>query len=192
MTQTPGQVRDLLNRHGISPRRSLGQHFLADPNITAKIAALAPVDRPALEIGTGTGALTAALATRVPRVVTYEVDARLEPVLFEMLNAFPNVEIRFEDVTTVAFEDTLEGPWSLVANLPYNVGIPVLLDLIRRAPMIDPFIVMVQAEVADRLVAEPGTKQYGVPSITARLLTDVRIEFSVPAQVFVPRQQSSL
>lgn len=190
--QTRSQIRELLERHGIHPSRTLGQHFLADPNLVRKIVATASLSATdqVLEIGPGTGTLTAGLAATGARVVAYEVDQRLRPLLAETLAGLDRVDVRFADVTKVDLEAELEGSgWVLVANLPYNVGTPLLLDILRSVPTIQRMVVMVQREVADRLVAGPGSSAYGLPSLTARLYADVRLAFTVPPQVFVPRPQ---
>jgi 16S rRNA (adenine1518-N6/adenine1519-N6)-dimethyltransferase len=188
MTQGRRELIELLARHGRSPSRRLGQHFLADPNIVRKIVHLAAVgagDR-VLEIGAGTGTLTRGLADTGCRVLTYEVDEGLRPVLAEALEGLSGVEVRFEDASKLDFAEVLDGEWTLVANLPYNVGTPILLDLLRSVPQVVRFVVMVQREVADRLTAPPGGKSYGLPSVIAQLHADVGPGFTVPAQVFVP------
>jgi len=186
--QSRVEIVALLDRHGLRPRKRLGQHFLADPNIVERIvrlAELSPGDR-VLEVGAGTGTLTRALAATGATVVAYEVDAGLRPVLEETLSDC-DVDLRFEDVTRVDLPvDPTEGPWTLVANLPYNVGTSLVLDLLRSAPPIERFVVMVQSEVGDRLAATPGSKTYGLPSVVAQLHADVKAGFRVPPQVFFP------
>ncbi len=183
------EIVELLERHERRPRKSLGQHFLADPNIVDRIVRLAdcgPTSR-VVEIGAGTGTLTRALGAASDRVIAYEVDTSLRPLLHETLAGFDNVELRFADAMAVDFDSELaSAPWTLVANLPYNVGTPLILDLLRSVPAIERFVVMVQREVADRLAADPGSRRYGLPSVTARLYATVRFGFAVPAQVFVP------
>lgn len=186
--QTRSEIEELLTRHGLAPVRRLGQHFLADANITRKIVALAgvgPGDR-VVEIGAGTGTLTQALAATGARVVTYEVDSGLGKVLEEVTEGL-DVEIRTEDVTKVDFARRLVGEeWTLVANLPYNVGTPVILDLLQDVPTVQRFVVMVQREVAERFVAAPSSEAYGLPSVIAAIHSEARIAFRVPPQVFVP------
>ena len=183
------EIRDLLARHGVSPRKRLGQHFLTDPNIVRKIVAAArvgPGDR-VLEIGAGTGTLTRALAGTGARVVAYEVDPGLAPVLQEATAGCPGVELRFRDATREAFAESLDGPdWVLAANLPYNVGTPLLLDLLQHVPRIVRFVVMVQREVADRLLAPPGSRTYGLPSVVAALYAIPGERFPVARRVFIP------
>lgn len=178
----------LLQRHGVSPRKAYGQHFLADPNVISKVVSVAGVavgDR-VVEVGAGTGALTAALAEAGARVIAFELDERLRPVLAETL-AGTDVDVRFADVMEIDLSGELKaGSWKLVANLPYNVGTPLLLDVLLDTECIESLTVMVQKEVADRLVASPGSTDYGVPSVVVALTAQVVERFSVAPQVFIP------
>lgn len=188
MAQTRTQIAELLQRHGVAPIQRLGQHFLADANITRKIVDVADVnaDSKVVEIGAGTGTLTRALAATGARVVAYEIDKGLRPVLAEVTQDL-GVELRFQDVTDVDFGAALDGGgWTMVANLPYNVGTPMLLDALQHAPNIDGFTVMVQREVAERLTAAVSDDLYGLPSVIAGIYADARIVFTVPPQVFYP------
>jgi 16S rRNA (adenine1518-N6/adenine1519-N6)-dimethyltransferase len=180
-------MRELLAKHHLSPRKALGQHFLADPNIVRRIVRLSNVDESSrvLEVGAGTGTLTRSLAATGARVVAYEVDSKLAPALRESVAGLENVEIRMADAADMDVSE-FEGEWSLVANLPYHVGTPLLLDLLRYAPAIRSFVVMVQREVAARLAASPGGRQYGLPTVVAGLHAEVKIAFTVPPHVFVP------
>lgn len=186
--QTRTEIADLLQRHGLSPVHHLGQNFLADANITRKIVGVAriqPGDR-VVEVGAGTGTLTRALAAAGARVVAYEIDAGLAPVLEEVTGGL-DVELRFEDVMNVDLGADLDGgPWTMVANLPYNVGTPLVLDALRTLPDIVRFVVMVQREVAERFAASPGSKDYGLPSVVTGIHAPARIAFRVPPQVFYP------
>lgn len=188
--QGRGEVRALLDRHGLRPRKALGQHFLADPNIVRRIVRLSgagPADQ-VIEIGAGTGTLTRALAATGATVLAFEVDRALEPVLSEAVGLLDNVEVRFEDAGSLV-EAELSGTWQVVANLPYNVGTPLLLDLLRLRPSITRYVVMVQTEVAERLAARPGTKAFGLPSVIVDLFGEARAEFTVAPQVFIPPPQ---
>jgi 16S rRNA (adenine1518-N6/adenine1519-N6)-dimethyltransferase len=181
-------MKALLERHGLYPRAALGQHFLADPNITRKVVATARIGQgdQVLEIGAGTGTLTRALAEAGARVIAYEVDPRLEPVLAESLAGL-GVEVHIADATGIDFQAVLgEGRWKLVANLPYNVGTPLLLEMIRKVPRVSEFTVMVQLEVGLRLTAPAGTPEYGIPSVVAQIYTDPHLVFRIPPQVFFP------
>jgi 16S rRNA (adenine1518-N6/adenine1519-N6)-dimethyltransferase len=186
--QTRTQIAEVLSRHGLRPAHHLGQHFLADPNITRKIVAVAgvvPGDK-VVEVGAGTGTLTRALAEAGADVISYEIDQGLRPVLSETLEDV-DVDLRFEDVSDVDLGSTLQGPeWALVANLPYNVGTPLVLDALRHVMQVTRVVVMVQKEVARRFVAIPGTPAYGLPSVITQIHSTASLVFTVPPQVFYP------
>ncbi len=190
--QSRTEMLRLLEAHGVAPRKALGQHFLADPNIVERIVSVAEVGRgdQVVEIGAGTGTLTRALAERGARVVAYEVDEGLRPVLDDALAGLSGVEVRFADAAAVDLAAELgPGPWTMVANLPYGVGTTILLTVLREVPAVTRMVVMVQLEVARRLVAGPGSKEYGLPSVVVGLHARARIEFTVAPQVFVPPPQ---
>jgi len=183
-----GATARLLAAHGVRPRKDLGQHFLVDPNLVRRIVAVAgvgPGDR-VLEIGAGAGTLTRGLAAAGARVRAYEVDPRLRPVLDEALRGAPGVEVRYEDAADLDPASLGEGPWVVVANLPYHVGTPLLLRLLRGAPAIQRFVVMLQREAVERLAAGPGSRVYGLPSVTVRLHGTVEVAFRVSPNVFLP------
>ncbi len=188
MAQGRSEIKALLESHGIRPRRSLGQNFLADPNLVDRIIRTAGVgagDR-VVEIGAGTGTLTRGLAGAGANVVAYEIDQRLLPILHEVL-AGTGVEVRGQDATKVDLSAALGGgSWTMVANLPYNVGTPLVLDVLRHVPTVNRLVVMVQKEVADRFVATPGSRTYGVPSIVTSLHTRTELAFTVSPSVFYP------
>lgn len=186
--QSRSEISALLDLHGLSPRRHLGQNFLADPNITRKIVDVSGVGSGSnvVEIGAGTGTLTRALAASGARVIAYEIDGRLQNLLAEVTSGL-DVELRFEDATDAELSTVLgEGRWTMVSNLPYNVGTPLLLDCLRHVPSISRFVVMMQFEVARRLAASVGSPWYGLPSVVAGIHSEARVSFSVPAQVFIP------
>lgn len=196
-TQARSEIRRLLDAHGHRPTKAYGQNFLTDPNIVRRLIDAADLDADSLvvEIGAGTGAMTAVMARRVRIVVAYEVDESLAPVLAETIGGFENVDLRFGDASKIDLGETLgEGQWTLVANLPYNVGTGIVLDVLQHAPDVKKIVVMVQREVADRLLADAGTKTYGLPSVTTGLHAVGRFAFSVPRQVFepVPRVDSAV
>ncbi len=185
--QSLSQMRELLRRHGLSPRKSLGQHFLADPNLTRKVVAAAGVNPGdnVLEVGAGTGTLTRALSEAGAHVLAFEVDSRLAPVLEETLEGL-DVDLRLMDARRFDYPSLLTGMWKMVSNLPYDIGTGLLLDLIRTADSIETFTVMVQTDVARRLAARPGTADYGLPSVIVGLHGAATRLFSVPPQVFFP------
>jgi len=186
--QGRGEIRALLARHDHRPNKMLGQHFLADPNLVSRIVRTAGVGagENVVEVGAGTGTLTRALAATGARVVAYEIDRHLEPVLSDALRD-TDVELRLTDVTAVDLAAELgPGPWTMVANLPYNIGTRLVLDTLRTVPAVVRFVVMVQREVAERMVAGPGSRVYGLPSVVVGLRASARIEFGVSREVFYP------
>ena len=190
---TPSRLSDLLRRHDVTPSRRLGQHFLVDANLVRKIvktAGIGPGHR-VLEVGAGVGNLTAALAETGARVVCYEVDRRLGPVLAETLASHRGrVETRLEDALAVDWNAALDGEdWVMVSNLPYGVGTPLLMDMVQNVPSVSRFVVMLQREVARRLLASASSRDYGLPSVIAGLHTSARRAFDVPPQVFFPRPE---
>jgi len=186
--QTRSEIAALLESHGLAPIHRLGQHFLADANITRKIVDLAEVGPGSnvVEVGAGTGTLTTALASTGAHVVSYEVDEGLRPIL-EMVTTGLDVDLRFEDAAKADLKHDLgREPWVMVANLPYNVGTPLVMDALRHLHAIHRFVVMVQREVAQRFAATPGTKDYGLPSVVSGIYAHARLAFRVPPQVFYP------
>jgi 16S rRNA (adenine1518-N6/adenine1519-N6)-dimethyltransferase len=186
--QNRTEISRLLESHGLTPIHRLGQHFLADANITRKIVSVAGVGTGdnVIEVGAGTGTLTRALAKTGAHVVAYEIDQGLKPVLEEVTEGL-DVELRFCDVTKVDLVKALgAGRWAMVANLPFNVGTRLVIDAVRRVDVIERFVVMVQREVAERFTAAPGSADYGVPSVVAGIYTEASIVFRVPPQVFYP------
>lgn len=187
--QARADIRRLLATHGYRPTKAYGQTFLADPDIVRRLVAAADLkaDSNVVEIGAGTGTITAALADRAGRVVAYEIDRSLAPILAETIGGHGHVEVRFEDASRLDLGAALDdGPWTLVANLPYNVGTGIVLDVLKRSPQIERIVVVIQKEVADRLLADAGSKTYGLPSVTAGLHAKGRFAFAVPPHVFEP------
>jgi 16S rRNA (adenine1518-N6/adenine1519-N6)-dimethyltransferase len=179
---------ELARNHGIRPRKSLGQHFLADPNVARAIArdAGAGPGKRFLEVGAGLGSLTAALAAAGAEVLALETDPRLIPALEEVVGGL-QVRVVAEDATRADWGSLLGGgPWRMASNLPYNVGVRVLLDLLAEAPQVDPFVVTVQREVGDRLAAEPGDPAFGAVSLKVAYRCRVRLLRRLRPTVFWP------
>lgn len=190
---SPSQIRLILLQFGIIPDKRKGQHFLGDYNILEKIlqaADLSP-EEGALEIGSGIGTLTRALAQRVQRVLTFEVDAKLIPIIQRNLQEFSNVHLVHGDflrqnlpqLLRVTFGDI---PFKVVANIPYGITSPILSRLFEEATGWTRAVLMVQREVAERLVAQPGTAEYSSISLFAQYHSQVEIIQRVSRTVFYP------
>lgn len=141
-----------------------------------------------LEVGAGLGSLTVALAATRAEVLAVELDRALVPALEEVLASFPNVRLEIGDAMRMDWGSLLEGSgWKMASNLPYNVSVPLLLDLLERVPAIEGYLVMVQREVGERLVAGPGEEAYGAASVRVAYRADAELVRRVPASVFWPR-----
>ena len=184
------EIRELAEELGIKPAKSLGQNFVIDANVCRKIVRIAGVTSSdiALEIGPGLGSLTLALLEEAKSVVAVEIDERLAMRLPQTVAAHNENKSTFSIIHQDALNlKTLpESPTVLVANLPYNVSVPVLLHLLELFPTLNSGVVMVQAEVADRLAAKPGTKEYGIPSVKAAWWADLSGAGSISRSVFWP------
>jgi 16S rRNA (adenine1518-N6/adenine1519-N6)-dimethyltransferase len=196
----PGDIRRIAERLGIRPAKRLGQNFVTDAGTVRRIVALAGLrpDDVVLEVGPGFGSLTLPLLAAAARVIAVEVDPVLAAELPRTVaDRAPGRAGRLEVVTADAARvEDLPGdpPTALVANLPYNVAVPVVLHLLATLPSLRRGLVMVQAEVADRMSAPPGSRVYGVPSVKLAWFADVRRAGPVPRTVFwpVPRVDSGL
>jgi 16S rRNA (adenine1518-N6/adenine1519-N6)-dimethyltransferase len=180
------RVGDLLARHGIRPKKALGQNFVIDPNTIRKVldvASIAP-DDDVLEIGPGVGSLTRGLAGRARRVVAIEVDSVLIPALEESTADLDNVEIVAGDALDLDLGSF--GATNLVANLPYNVAVPIVMRALESAPSITRMTVMAQKEVGERLAAPPGSKTYGQPSVMVRYFATARVAAGIGRGAFHP------
>lgn len=192
MTHSPTAIRSLLAEHGLEPSRALGQNFVADANTVRRIARLAKVgagDR-VVEIGAGLGSLTLALLETGAAVTAVEIDRHLAPILREVVEPAGATVVQ-GDAMGLDWDGMLgpvdpAHPWVLVANLPYNIATPLVLDLLAGVPQIDRMLVMVQMEVGERLAAGPGDRSHGIPSVKATWWADVRVVGKVPPSVFIP------
>jgi 16S rRNA (adenine1518-N6/adenine1519-N6)-dimethyltransferase len=174
-----------MREFGIRPDRDLGQHFLVDDNVLGVAGRLLPLepDDVVLEVGAGLGVLTAWLARRVTLVHAVEVDRRLEPALAATLAGTENVRVVWADAARLDPAELDPRPDALVANLPYNVATPVIVNAL---PTVERFCVMVQREIADRLFAQPGTKAYGAVSVLVQLACERIGRRPVSRKVFAP------
>jgi 16S rRNA (adenine1518-N6/adenine1519-N6)-dimethyltransferase len=190
VTLSPRQVRDLLAEHDLAPSRALGQNFVADANTVRRIAALAgvgPGDR-VVEVGAGLGSLTLALAETGAEVTAIETDRHLLPVLEQVVEP-AGVRVVHGDARRLDWAALLAPAdrWHLVANLPYNIATPLVLDLLEDAPAIERMLVMVQREVGERMAAGVGDPAYGIPSVKIAYWAGAQVVGRVPATVFVPQ-----
>ena len=187
-----GQIRDLAGRLGVRPTKRLGQNFVSDANTVRRIVRLADLgpNDVVVEIGPGLGSLTLALLPHVGRVVAVEVDANLALALPDTVAALaPAYSDRLEVVRADAMAVRAlpdPQPTVLVANLPYNISVPVVLSFLEAFPTLRRVLVMVQLEVAERLAAPPGSKTYGIPSLKAAWYAEVRLAGAVSRTVFWP------
>ncbi len=193
MTHSLPQVRRLLSEAGLAPRRSLGQNFVVDPNTVRRIARLAgvgPGDQ-VLEIGAGLGSLTLALAETGANVTAIETDHSLLSILLDVLRTSGSAAtVVHADARTFCWDADLgPGEWVAVANLPYNIGTTLILDLLDDAPRVSRMLVMVQREAGERLVASVGDPGYGAVSVRVALRGRAAIVGSVPPSVFHPRPE---
>jgi len=183
-------LREVMRRHGIEPRKSLGQNFLLDLNLTRRIArAAAPLDRAdVIEIGPGPGGLTRALlAEGARRVVAVERDRRCIAALAELVSAYPGRLALVEgDALAIDLSALAEAPRKIVANLPYNIATPLLIGWLRQIERYESLTLMFQKEVALRLAARPRSHAYGRLSVVTQFLCAVEIVFDVAPTAFVP------
>ena len=184
-------LKSLLIKHGFTFKKAYGQNFLTDTALLDQIVILSGVSSndTVLEIGCGAGALTAALAKRAKKVVGYEIDLKLKPLLNETLSEFDNVEIVFSDIMKQKLEDVenkLGGEYIMVANLPYYITTPIIMQFIENAKNIKAMVIMVQEEVAERLAANASTSDYGAITVGINLRGSASIIMRVPREKFTP------
>jgi 16S rRNA (adenine1518-N6/adenine1519-N6)-dimethyltransferase len=185
----PAEIRDLAELLGIQPTKKLGQNFLLDANTVRRIVRVAGVQpgETVVEVGPGLGSLTLGLLEAGASVVAVEIDKRLAaqlPLTVKLMQPDADLTVVAEDAMRIT---ELPGtPTTLVANLPYNISVPVLLHFLEHFPRIDSGLVMVQAEVGQRIAAPPGSKVYGSPSVKAAWYGNWRVAGQVSRQVFWP------
>ena len=184
-------LKYLLAEHKLTLKKAFGQNFLTDENLLSTIAEKAGVTEndTVLEIGCGAGALTRELAKKAKRVVGYEIDNRLAPVLKETLQDFHNVEIIFKDVMKedlADIEKRLGGEYKIVANLPYYITTPIVMRFLENSAQLTSMSVMVQEEVADRFSALPRSSDYGAITVAINLRGSAKTVLKVPREKFTP------
>lgn len=192
---TPLRTQEIMAKYNLKVKKSLGQNFLIDPNILRKIVGHAELTKQsaAIEIGPGIGALTEHLARESGKVLAFEIDQRLLPVLKDTLSPYDNIKVVHSDIlktdVLAAIEEELAGYEDIVvvANLPYYVTTPIILKLLLEKLPIRGMVVMLQKEVAERITAKPGTKAYGSLSIAIQYYTEAEMAMTVPKSVFLPQ-----
>ena len=192
---TPIRTQQIMAKYNLKVKKSLGQNFLIDPNILRKIVGQAKLTKQsaAIEIGPGIGALTEHLAREAGKVLAFEIDQRLLPVLDDTLSPYDNISIVHADIlktdVQAAIDNELAGYDDIVvvANLPYYVTTPIILKLLLEKLPIRGMVVMLQKEVAERITAKPGTKAYGSLSIAIQYYTQAEMALTVPKSVSLPQ-----
>jgi 16S rRNA (adenine1518-N6/adenine1519-N6)-dimethyltransferase len=184
-------IRSEIREYGLFPKKRLGQHFLVDPNILSKVVRTAQVAKEdvVLEIGPGLGEMTLALAREVKKIIAVEVDPKLAAILREKATGHPTVEVVESDILKLDFKRLFkkEGrPVKVVANLPYQISTPLLFRFIESKEAFSAFTLMLQKEVAERMVAPTGRKEYGPLSIFVQMFLDVSIRFFIKPSAFFP------
>lgn len=192
---SPTRTQAILNRYHLSAKKSLGQNFLTDLGVLDNIVEAAEItkDDNVIEIGPGIGGLTEQLAKAANQVLAFEIDANLLPVLDETLAPYDNIKIINQDILKANLPEIIKQSFKpdkklkVVANLPYYITTPIVMDLIAGQTRFDAIVVMMQKEVAERLNAEPSTKPYGSLSVIVQELNHVDISFIVPKTAFIPQ-----
>ncbi|EMT45284.1 MULTISPECIES: 16S rRNA (adenine(1518)-N(6)/adenine(1519)-N(6))-dimethyltransferase RsmA [Anoxybacillus] len=192
---TPTRTKEILTKYGFSFKKSLGQNFLIEPNVLHRIVDFAELSEQTgvIEIGPGIGALTEQLARRAKKVVAFEIDQRLLPILDETLSPYGNVSIIHQDILKANVEKVIAEQLAdvddimVVANLPYYVTTPIIMKLLTDRLPIRGMVVMLQKEVAERMAAKPGTKDYGSLTIAVQYYTHAETVMHVPRTVFMPK-----
>lgn len=191
---TKSNTKEIIEKHGFTFKKSFGQNFLTDTNILNKIVNAADLNDEVgvIEIGPGIGALTEFIARKAKKVVAYEIDPRLIPILAETLAPYDNVKVIHQDILKADVASMIEEEFkdvkhiAVVANLPYYITTPILMGLIEKKLPIDWYVTMMQKEVAERLSANPGSKDYNALSIAVQYYTEAKIALNVPKTVFIP------
>jgi 16S rRNA (adenine1518-N6/adenine1519-N6)-dimethyltransferase len=184
-------IKKELEAYGLVPRKKLGQHFLVDQNIVKKVVKTAKIEKDdvVLEVGPGLGMMTLALADQARRVVAVEIDSKLVEILKKKVGGYPHVEVIQKDILEMDFRQLRERegqPIKVVANLPYQISTPLLFQFIETKEAFSSLTLMLQREVAERMIAPPDGKEYGPLSIFTQLVADLSICFFIKPSCFFP------
>lgn len=191
---TAGRTKQILEAHGFSFKKSLGQNFLIDLNVIREVLDKADIDEKTgvIEVGPGIGSLTEQLARRAGKVAAFEIDQRLVPVLADTLSPYSNVTVINQDILKADIKDAIDKHFTgcdevvVVANLPYYITTPILMNFLEQDLPIARYYVMMQKEVGERISAGPNSKSYGSLSIAIDYYTEARVIQQVPKTVFMP------
>ena len=186
---SPQVTQHILNRFKLRADKKLGQNFLIDENVVCQIVAAAELSEAdtVLEVGPGIGTLTQGIAESKARVVAVELDTRLLPVLATTLNGYDNVRVVHGDILKVNIMEEVGAPsFKVCANLPYYITTPIIFALLEKRLPMERLVAMVQKEVAERMAAQPGGKEYGALSVAIQYYTEPKIAFIVPPTSFIP------
>src|SRR5690625_1224007 len=192
---TPTRTNDILRKYGFNFKKSLGQNFIIDANILHKMIERAEVTEKdgVIEVGPGIGSLTEQLARHAKKVVAFEIDQRLVPILRDTLQPYRNIYLVHADFLTVNLKEIVATHFSscrrvhLIANLPYYVTTPIILHVLEHGTAIERITIMLQKEVAERMAARPNTKAYGSLSIAVQYYTSATLVMDIPKTVFIPQ-----
>ncbi len=182
-------AKQIMAKFGLRPDKGLGQNFLIDDVVLAKIVAAAEIQPgdTVLEVGPGLGALTQALLAAGANVTTVELDRRLLPALNELKNRYPALTVINQDILKLDPKSVFGSvPFKVVANLPYYITTPIIMHFLEQGFLYERLVVMVQKEVAERMAAEPGGRDYGALSVAVQYRTEATLAFTVPAESFLP------
>ncbi len=190
---SPKVVKTILKEYDLYFNKRLGQNFLIDENIVRKIAEIGKISRDdlILEIGPGIGSLTQVISEKAGKVISVEIDKKLVVVLEELFSDHDNVTIIHKDILKTDIKALVEKEAfknvKIIANLPYYITTPIIMGFLESDLALEKMVFLIQKEVGERLCAKPGTKAYGSLSIAAQFYADIKIEFMVPAHVFIPK-----
>ncbi|HHW61604.1 MAG TPA: 16S rRNA (adenine(1518)-N(6)/adenine(1519)-N(6))-dimethyltransferase RsmA [Syntrophomonadaceae bacterium] len=196
---TPSGVRHIMQHYGIKPKKTLGQNFLVDKNIIKRIVESTGLqaDQWVVEIGPGLGAMTKELAEHAAGVLAIDIDHTLEPVLSELTTEYNNINLFFQDILKVDIEQQLCAlsaaeecpPYQVCANIPYHITSPIIFKLFKECTHMQAATLMIQKEVSERLLAQPGTRDYGRLTVTSAYYADIHLVTKVSRNCFYPRPE---
>ncbi|MDK2801548.1 MAG: rRNA (adenine1518-N6/adenine1519-N6)-dimethyltransferase [Clostridiales bacterium] len=191
---SPKVIKEIIHKYGFRFNKNLGQNFLIDSNVLEKIIDAAEINEGTgvIEIGPGIGVLTQALAEKAGKVIAIEVDAHLIPILKETVGEYGNIKIIHDDALKINLKQIINSEFpnmnvKIAANLPYYITTPIIMELLEKRLNIDSIVVMIQKEVAERMVAEPGEKEYGALSVVVQYFTRPQLITTVPPHCFMPQ-----